>query len=127
MGANVAVPGGRDRPERGGPWAQRTAGQGLVGRVVVTAVAAAGLLAAAAGGAGATSVIGAGNSAHDNHCANTGSARTRQPDGLSAGAVEGGVLAVLLSAPANQCGDLGLPKEDKADQPAENAHVDVAE
>ncbi|WP_399934915.1 hypothetical protein [Streptomyces kanamyceticus] len=96
-------------------------------RAVTVAAVTGNLLAVSAVSAGATSVIGAGNSAHDNHCANSGSVRSTQPNELSPGAAAGNVLAVLLSAPANQCGELGLPKEDKAEQPAENVHVDVAE
>ncbi|MFJ6378446.1 hypothetical protein ACIQI7_00350 [Kitasatospora sp. NPDC092039] len=91
---------------------------------VTAAVVRAGV---SAGAADATTVIGAGNSAHDNRCANSGSADAVQSGTDSAGGLVGDALALALSAPANQCGDLGLPKEDKADQPAENAHVDVAE
>lgn len=47
--------------------------------------------------------------------------------GRAAGIVTATLAAVPFSAPANQCGDLGLPKEDKIDQPEENMHVDVAE
>lgn len=45
----------------------------------------------------------------------------------TAGTLGASVAAVQLSAPAKQCGDLGLPKEDKADQPVENFPVDAAE
>ncbi|WP_050502800.1 hypothetical protein [Streptomyces monomycini] len=98
----------------------------VIKQALTVAVAAAGLVGAAAGTAAATTVIGAGNSAHDNHCANKGAART-QARANTAGDLVGEVFALTLSAPANQCGDLGLPKEDKADQPTENAHVDMAE
>ncbi|MFK8850810.1 hypothetical protein [Streptomyces sp. Ac-502] len=99
----------------------------IIKQALAAAAAAAGLVGATAGAAAATTVIGAGNSAHDNHCANSASARTAQSGTNAPGSLVGEVLAVALSAPANQCGDLGLPKEDKADQPAENAHIDVAE
>ncbi|MEV5597002.1 hypothetical protein [Streptomyces sp. NPDC052496] len=102
----------------------------LAATAATTAVAGAVavvLVGVSAGTAAATTVIGAGNSAHDNHCANGGSARALQNGAGSPGGLVGGVLTLMLSAPANQCGDLGLPKEDKADQPAENLHVDMAE
>jgi hypothetical protein len=76
--------------------------------------------------ADATSVIGFGNSAHDNQCVNSGSTHVTGARHAPGGVVSN-LLALPFSAPANQCGDLGLPKEDKADQPAENMHVDVAE
>ncbi|WP_228984387.1 hypothetical protein [Streptomyces sp. DH12] len=95
-------------------------------RGTVVAVAAVGLMAFTATTAGATSVIGFGNSAHDNQCINIGSANVADAQHAGGGLVSS-LLALPFSAPANQCGDLGLPKEDKADQPAENFHVDVAE
>ncbi|MFJ8648907.1 hypothetical protein ACIRNI_22635 [Streptomyces sp. NPDC093546] len=96
-------------------------------RGISIAVAAAAFVVCAATAAGATSVIGFGNSAHDNQCVNQGSTHTASPAWHTAGGLVAGVLALSLSAPANQCGDLGLPREDKADQPAENLHIDVAE
>ncbi|KPC90711.1 hypothetical protein ADL27_34525 [Streptomyces sp. NRRL F-6602] len=92
-------------------------------------VAVTGLAGLSAGPAGATSVIGLGNSAHHNGCTNSGPQHALQQTGAmgSSGGLTGSVLTLRLSAPANQCGDLGLPKEDKADQPPENAHVDIAE
>ncbi|MBB5937217.1 hypothetical protein [Streptomyces zagrosensis] len=76
--------------------------------------------------ADATSVIGFGDSTNDNQCANSGSAHVASAQHTSGGVVSN-LLALPFSAPANQCGDLGLPKEDKAEQPAENAHIDIAE
>lgn len=103
----------------------------IANRAVIVAGSVAGLVATAVAGAGnaaATSVIGAGNSASGNRCLNAEGPNaprglTRQSDGV----VTATSAAVPFSAPANQCGGLGLPKEDKADQPLENAHVDVAE
>ncbi|WP_206506608.1 hypothetical protein [Streptomyces chrestomyceticus] len=99
----------------------------VIKRALAVVAAAAGLAGVFTVPAAATTVIGAGNSAHDNHCANNRSARSLQSGANAPGGLVGGVLTLSLSAPANQCGDLGLPKEDKADQPAENMHVDVAE
>ncbi|GAA0442175.1 hypothetical protein ABZ951_07100 [Streptomyces sp. NPDC046215] len=96
-------------------------------RGVSVAAATAALVVCTATAAGATSVIGFGNGAQDNLCANLDSAHTAGPARNATGSLVAGLLALTLSAPANQCGDLGLPKEDKADQPAENLHVDVAE
>ncbi|BCM72937.1 hypothetical protein EASAB2608_08271 [Streptomyces sp. EAS-AB2608] len=96
-------------------------------RAIPVVAAAAALVVCTATAAGATSVIGFGNGTHDNRCANHGSTYTVNSVRHTAGSLVAGVLAFSLSAPANQCGDLGLPKEDKVDQPAENFHVDVAE
>lgn len=91
--------------------------------LVLSAVA----LVAGAGPVSATTVIGAGNSAHDNTCTNASGPRPTAATARSGGVLQALGAAVPLTAPANQCGDLGAPKEDKADQPAENFHVDVAE
>lgn len=60
--------------------------------------------------AGATSVIGFGNSAIDNHCTN----RSPQAHATTAspGAGTSQSVGVLLGIPANQCGNLGLPLAD---------------
>jgi hypothetical protein len=98
---------------------------------VIVAGSVVGLVASAvagAGGAAATTIIGEGNSASGNRCLNVDESNApRGATGQTAGVVTATLAAVPFSAPANQCGDLGLPKEDKADQPEENAHVDVAE
>ncbi|MFD3976359.1 hypothetical protein [Streptomyces cyaneofuscatus] len=62
--------------------------------------------------ASATDVIGIGNSAHDNRCANEGGARAFAPTGFAAGTVSDLVAAVPVAAPANQCGGLGSPLVD---------------
>ncbi|MEU6313774.1 hypothetical protein [Streptomyces sp. NPDC047014] len=83
-------------------------------RVVAMAlgVAAAGMLRCA-GQASATSVIGAGNAAHDNNCTNKGARGEGANSSYSEGGGLLGGLAVALpaSGPANQCGNLGLPSE----------------
>ncbi|WP_167161309.1 hypothetical protein [Streptomyces sp. MBT27] len=64
----------------------------------------------------ATSIIGFGNSAHDNSCANQ---TTPQTQARGATTQTSGILTALTAAlpasgPVNQCGNLGLPVEDSA-------------
>ncbi|MFF3975410.1 hypothetical protein [Streptomyces sp. NPDC001828] len=64
----------------------------------------------------ATSIIGFGNSAHDNSCANHTAAKTeaRSPTTHSSGTLTAWTAAMPASGPVNQCGNLGLPVEDSA-------------
>ncbi len=63
--------------------------------------------------AGATGIIGAGNGAFNNTCANHGDeVRAAQGTTRHASGVASGLLAVQpTSGPANQCGDLGVPSQ----------------
>lgn len=62
----------------------------------------------------ATSVIGFGNSAHDNRCANRGSAVAAGATTYAAGVVSALTAGVPVTTPANQCGGLGSPLIDVA-------------
>lgn len=74
------------------------------------AAAAAGAALGSAVPANATSIVGAGNSAHDNACSNAGSAsQTTGPTTHAPGIVSSLAAAVPVSNPGNQCGDLGVP------------------
>lgn len=62
-----------------------------------------------ASAAQATSVIGFGNSAHDNSCANQGSAVAAGATTHADGVVNALTAGVPVTVPANQCGGLGSP------------------
>jgi hypothetical protein len=68
-----------------------------------------GIAALTASPASATSIIGFGNSAHDNACANHGGAHASGPTTQHSGSVGGPAVALPASSPGNQCGTLGLP------------------
>ncbi|MBK6043491.1 hypothetical protein [Streptomyces sp. MBT55] len=57
----------------------------------------------------ATTVIGFGNSAHDNRCANQGEAKANGVTQRSSGTLQGWALELPGAGPTNQCGNLGLP------------------
>lgn len=57
----------------------------------------------------ATTVIGAGNSAHGNLCASHGGVTTSGATQRSTGILQGWIVGLPGSGPANQCGNLGLP------------------
>ncbi|MFD3682813.1 hypothetical protein [Streptomyces sp. NPDC058613] len=63
--------------------------------------------------AGATDVVGVGNSAHDNHCTNRGGSVASAATAYAAGVVSALTAAVPLSIPTNQCGGLGAPLIDQ--------------
>ncbi|MER5778348.1 hypothetical protein ABT144_29445 [Streptomyces sp. NPDC002039] len=70
--------------------------------------------------AGATDVVGVGNSARDNHCTNHGGSAVSAATAYAAGVVSALAAAVPLSIPANQCGGLGAPLVDQEVQNVEN-------
>ncbi|WP_101897615.1 hypothetical protein [Embleya scabrispora] len=78
-------------------------------------LAGLGSVALAATPAAATSVIGVGNGAVGNACANDLGSRARGATSAHPGTVSGLGTAVPLSGPANQCGNLGVPEENKAE------------
>ncbi|MER7112521.1 hypothetical protein [Streptomyces sp. NPDC000229] len=59
--------------------------------------------------ASATSVIGFGNAAFDNACANIGGPRAGGVTKQHSGIITGLGVALPASSPGNQCGTLGLP------------------
>ncbi|MFF5442714.1 hypothetical protein [Streptomyces achromogenes] len=59
--------------------------------------------------AGATSVIGFGNAAFDNVCANLGGPRAGGGTVRDGGGLSGLGVALPVGSPGNQCGSLGLP------------------
>ncbi|MEU9421129.1 hypothetical protein [Streptomyces sp. NPDC048272] len=63
--------------------------------------------------AGATDVVGVGNSAHDNHCTNRGGPLASAATAYAAGVVSALTAAVPLGIPTNQCGGLGAPLVDQ--------------
>ncbi|MFF4321231.1 hypothetical protein [Streptomyces sp. NPDC001568] len=63
--------------------------------------------------AGATDVVGVGNSAHDNHCTNRGRSVASAATAYAAGVVSALTADVPLSIPTNQCGGLGAPLVDQ--------------
>ncbi|MEV5341978.1 hypothetical protein AB0K93_26350 [Streptomyces sp. NPDC052676] len=68
-----------------------------------------GIAALTASPAAATSIIGFGNSAHDNTCTNHGGAHASGPTTQHSGSATGLGVALPASSPGNQCGTLGLP------------------
>ncbi|MEU4800474.1 hypothetical protein [Streptomyces sp. NPDC023327] len=58
--------------------------------------------------ASATSIIGFGNSASNNSCANQGGALASGHTAYVAGAVSALTAGLPVSNPTNQCGDLGF-------------------
>ncbi|MEU5373802.1 chaplin family protein [Streptomyces sp. NPDC005951] len=60
-------------------------------------------------GAHATTIIGAGNSAHDNLCASHSGATASGVTKRSTGILHGLIVGLPGSGPTNQCGNLGLP------------------
>jgi hypothetical protein len=59
--------------------------------------------------ASATSIIGFGNAAYDNACANVGGPRASGATQQHSGIITGLGVALPASSPGNQCGTLGLP------------------
>ncbi|MEV7084108.1 hypothetical protein AB0N88_37085 [Streptomyces sp. NPDC093516] len=59
--------------------------------------------------ASATSIIGFGNAAFDNACANIGGPRAGGATKQHSGIITGLGVALPASSPGNQCGTLGLP------------------
>ncbi|KUH39795.1 MULTISPECIES: hypothetical protein [Streptomyces] len=59
--------------------------------------------------ASATSIIGFGNAAFDNACANIGGPRAGGATKQHGGIITGLGVALPASSPGNQCGALGLP------------------
>ncbi|MEV5320071.1 hypothetical protein AB0K92_20830 [Streptomyces sp. NPDC052687] len=81
-------------------------------RIHVTGVLAlltAGSVLTTATPAGATSVIGFGNAAYDNACANIGGPRAVGATERHSGILTGLGVASPAGSPGNQCGTLGLP------------------
>ncbi|MEU7282740.1 hypothetical protein AB0A69_28765 [Streptomyces sp. NPDC045431] len=70
---------------------------------------AAGSLLGIAAPASATSIIGFGNAAFDNACANIGGPRAGGATQQHSGIITGLGVAVPAGSPGNQCGTLGLP------------------
>ncbi|MCZ0207211.1 hypothetical protein OZK63_17500 [Streptomyces sp. UMAF16] len=71
--------------------------------------AVVGVLGGGAVPAGATSVIGFGNAAFDNVCANLGGPHAGGGTVRSGGGLAGLGVALPVGSPGNQCGTLGLP------------------
>jgi hypothetical protein len=59
--------------------------------------------------AGATTIIGFGNAAIDNACANIGGPRAGGATKQHSGIITGLAAALPASSPGSQCGTLGLP------------------
>ncbi|WP_228974763.1 hypothetical protein [Streptomyces sp. DH12] len=78
-----------------------------VTRVVTVTLTAATAFAGASATASATSIIGFGNSAHNNTCINAGSAVARGLTALHPGIATALNAAVPFDGPTNQCGGLG--------------------
>jgi hypothetical protein len=77
--------------------------------VGMLALLTAGFMALAASPVAATSVIGFGNAAYDNACANVGGPRAGGATKQHSGIITGLGVALPASSPGNQCGTLGLP------------------
>ncbi|MFD3679425.1 hypothetical protein [Streptomyces sp. NPDC058613] len=121
-----SAPGCRGRGvHRGGvTWGRGPRSQGVNtyrGAVICgVAVSAAVLPISFAASAGATDVVGVGNSAHDNHCTNRGGPLASAATAYAAGVVSALTAAVPLSIATNQCGGLGAPLIDQEVQNVEN-------
>ncbi|WP_329448919.1 hypothetical protein OG906_38340 (plasmid) [Streptomyces sp. NBC_01426] len=63
--------------------------------------------------AGATDVVGVGNSAHDNRCTNQGGPPASAATAYAAGVVSALTAAVPPGVPTNHCGGLGAPLIDQ--------------
>ncbi|WP_228974778.1 hypothetical protein [Streptomyces sp. DH12] len=69
---------------------------------------AAGLVGVATEPAMADTIIGFGNAAHDNSCANHGGTRNEAATTQHPGTASGLQAIAPSAAPANQCGNLGV-------------------
>ncbi|MER7112522.1 hypothetical protein [Streptomyces sp. NPDC000229] len=74
------------------------------------ALLTAALIGTTAAPASGTSIIGFGNSAHDNTCVNQASAAGQAATTQGPGATTGLAAALPGSSPTNQCGNLGIPE-----------------
>ncbi|MER5766157.1 chaplin family protein [Streptomyces sp. NPDC001985] len=81
------------------------AGRAGVRAAVLGAVAGAALLPA---GAAHASVIGIGNAAFGNACANQGAAQSAGATAAGSGAASGNQAGLPLSLPRNNCGNSGI-------------------